>query len=146
MRDNIHASRSSKTIVLLTLAFIVGASRPAEADLVSTLIDTADSTAVSGAAYYTPVSISVGIDPSITNWIAWHDHTTPTAVSGVAYVGSYTWIGVDDFCNLTITNPLGASATVRMDYNDGLAVSSGPQAVIFGSAAAAPNVARWGAP
>jgi hypothetical protein len=33
-----------------------------------------------------------------------------------------------------------------MDYNNASAVSSGPQAVIFGTAAAAPDVARWGAP
>ncbi len=89
--------------------------------------------------------MSVYIDPSITNWVAWHDRTTPTVVGGVDYVGSYSWIAVDDYFDLTVTNPGGTSATIRMDYNDGLGVSSGPQAVIFGTAAAAPNVARWGA-
>ncbi|MBI9019007.1 MAG: PEP-CTERM sorting domain-containing protein [Phycisphaerae bacterium] len=90
-------------------------------------------------------SISVNIDPANTNWIAWHNLTFPTNRAGVDYVGSYSWIAVDDYFDLKITNPLGTSQTVRMDYNDAWGLSTGPQAVIFGTAADTPNVARWGA-
>ena len=62
------------------------------------------------------------------------------------YVGQVSWIAVDDFFTLTVTNPDGASLTRTMDWNDAWGRSSGPQAVIYGTAAAAPDVTRWGAP
>ena len=125
-------------VAAFVLTFLAMGS--ARADLAATLIDHADSTASSGSAYYTPVSISVQINPAITNWIAWHDLTSPTIVDGAPYVGDYAWIAVNDYFDLTIKNPNGSTARVRMDYNNALADSYGPQAVIYGDAALAPNV------
>lgn len=84
------------------------------------------------------------IDPSVTNWIAWHDETTPTLVGGQEYVGDWSWLGVDDKFYLTITDPYGmSSGRLLMDYNSGMGTASGTQAVIYGAAADAPNVHRW---
>jgi len=139
MKNNRDVCRSIKTVIMTAIVIItIVASQSVQADITATHI-------ANGGAGYLNVSMSTYIDPSITNWIAWHDRTTPTVVGGVDYVGSYSWIAVDDYFDLTITNPTGTSATLRMDYNDAWALSSGPQAVIFGTAAAAPNVARWGA-
>jgi hypothetical protein len=93
-----------------------------------------------GFAYST---VSVYVDPAETNWIAWHDKTAPTNVGGKDYVGGYSWIAVDDYLSLTITNPLGETMTQTMDWNDAWGTSSGPQAVIYGTAADAPDVERW---
>ncbi|MBN1569410.1 MAG: PEP-CTERM sorting domain-containing protein [Acidobacteria bacterium] len=87
---------------------------------------------------------NVYIDPSITNWIAWHDKTEPDEVLGKEWVGDYgNWLGVDDYFYVTITDPDGA-ATARtiMDYNSGMGTASGIQAVFFGEASVAPNVYR----
>ena len=82
----------------------------------------------------------VYIDPAQTNWIAWHNQTTPYVhSSGQLFVGSYTWLGVDDYLTLTITDPLGNTLTRTMDDNGSYGDPFGPQAVIFGTAAAAPN-------
>ncbi|MDT8302590.1 MAG: hypothetical protein RQ760_13985 [Sedimentisphaerales bacterium] len=139
MKNKRDVHRSSKSIIITAIVIItIVASQPVRADITAMHI-------ANGGAGYLNTSMSAYIDPSITNWVAWHDQITPTVIGGVSYVGSNSWIAVDDYFDLTITNPTGASATVRMDYNDGSAVSSGPQAVIFGTAAAAPDVRRWGA-
>jgi hypothetical protein len=89
-------------------------------------------------------SVSVYIDPSITNWIAWHDQTTPTVVGVQEYVGDWgNWLGIDDWLYLNVTTPGGSSYNRQMDYNSGNGTPSGNQAVIFGAAADAPNVERW---
>jgi len=98
-----------------------------------------------GAQSILSTTVTMDIDPAVTTWVAWNDITVPHIRNNKEYVGSYSWIAVDDYFNLTVTNPLGVSSTVRMDYNDAWAVSSGPQAVIFGTAEDAPDVARWGA-
>jgi len=93
---------------------------------------------------YLNVSVSAYVDPSITNWIAWHDQTMPTIVSSQEYVGSYSWLGTDDYFYLTIAKSGGGSSgPTLMDYNGSYGTASGPQAVIYGSAADAPNVERW---
>lgn len=86
----------------------------------------------------------VYIDPSRTNWIAWHDLPAPTLIGGQEYVGDYyNWLGVDDYFYLTITNPAGASTgPIRMDFNNSVGYPSGTQAVIYGEADVAPNVTR----
>jgi hypothetical protein len=101
----------------------------------------------SGASpgYFNNVTVNnIYIDPSITNWIAWHDLTTPDVVGEQEWVGDYgNWLGVDDWFYITITDPNGVSTTrTRMDYNNSMGTASGTQAVIFGDAATAPNVWR----
>ena len=86
---------------------------------------------------------NVYIDPDMTNWIAWHDKITPTLVSGQEYVGSYDWLGIDDWLYLTITNPVGTqSSRLQMSWNDGVGTYSGPQAIIYGQADTSPNIWR----
>jgi hypothetical protein len=137
MKNERNSPRLNKTTTIITIAIIaLVATQSLQANLVSTHI-------ANGQYGLLNTSVSTYIDPSITNWVAWHDQTSPTVVGGNSYVGSYTWIGVDDYFTLTITNPSGTSLTKLMDYNDGMGVSSGPQAVIFGTAAVAPDVKRW---
>ena len=87
----------------------------------------------------------VYIDPSKTNWIAWHDQTTPDVINNQEYVGdSNNWLGVDDYFYLTITNQAGTNSDrLLMDFNSSMGTASGTQAVIYGAAADAPNVHRW---
>jgi hypothetical protein len=88
-------------------------------------------------------SITVSLDPSRTNWIAWHDHTTPDIYGTREIAGSNDWLGVDDYMFVTITNPAGVNTPrTRMDYNDGSGTPQGAQAVMYGSAAVAPDVKR----
>jgi hypothetical protein len=107
-----------------------------------------DSFSGSGGAnpYRTVTLDNIFIDPTTTNWIAWHTQTTPHLENGKEWVGGYSngvVYGMDDYFFLTITDQNGnSSSRVRMDYNDGSANSSGPQAVIFGEAAVAPDVRR----
>jgi hypothetical protein len=102
---------------------------------------------VGGSGYGKFADSTVGgiyIDPSQTNWIAWHNQTIPFIDGyGQEFVGSYTWVGVDDYLTLTITDPFGNSLTQTMDQNGSMGDPYGPQAVIFGAAADAPNVERW---
>jgi len=86
---------------------------------------------------------SVYVDPAVTNWIAWHNQTTPREAGGQEYVGGEWWLGTDDYFYLTIVNPDGASSKLRMDYNYSNGAWSGTQAVIYGTAADAPDVSRW---
>jgi hypothetical protein len=90
-------------------------------------------------------TVTVSIDPSITNWIAWHNLPTPTEFGGVDYVGWFAWIGVNTHFHLTVTNPAGESSTEVMSNNDGWGQCDGPQGVIYGTAEESPDVARWGA-
>ena len=139
MKNKRNAFKSNWAVIITAIAIItIVSSQSGRADITATHITNTSSGILN-------TSMSTYIDPSITNWVAWHDRTTPTVVGGVDYVGSYSWIAVDDFFTLTVTNPGGTSTSILMDYNDAWGVSSGPQAVIFGTAAAAPNVARWGA-
>jgi hypothetical protein len=87
----------------------------------------------------------VYIDPSQTNWIAWHNQETPYEhpTTGHLFVGSYTWVGVDDYLRLTITDPQGNTSTMTMDDNGSMGDPYGQQAVIFGAAADTPDVERW---
>jgi hypothetical protein len=61
--------------------------------------------------------------------------------TGKLALGSYA-PEVDDYFNLTITNPNGQQLTVALDRNNGIGVPSGPQSVVFGTASAAPDVVR----
>jgi len=62
-------------------------------------------------------------------------------IDGTAAIPNF---GIDDALTLTITGPKGqTSADYAMDYNNKWGVSSGQQAVVFGTAAAAPDVVRF---
>jgi len=138
MRHALTVGTSPQKFALVTAATVVLATCAASADIMATHI-------ADGSSGYLNTTMSMFIDPARTSWVAWHDQTTPTIHDGTAYVGDVSWIAVDDYFTLTITNPSGATLSGRMDYNDGMAVSSGPQAVIYGTAAGSPNVTRWGA-
>lgn len=138
---------SAVSIVLLSAAYAPKAEATTTATFVANTcaswVNPAACTGAGAGPGFANATVDVFVDPAVTDWIAWHDQTLPTDVGGQDFVGSYTWIAVDDYLNLTVTNPSGASLTVQMDYNDAFGTSTGPQAVIFGTAADAPNVERW---
>jgi hypothetical protein len=133
--------------ILLSLTFVA----PAKADLISTFVagDISGPGFPSGGAQYEFASVTMNLDPTQTNWIAWADfwspQTTPAPFSypGGAFVGSHGF-GTDDWIQLTITNPGGTSASVEMDRNNSIGDSYGPQMIIFGTASDAPGVRRTG--
>lgn len=135
---------------LATFVLFSIAARPVSATIVATFLDVTGDNASEGASYNQPVEWSAYIDPSKTNWIGFHNATTPTTDTGLPgreYIGGtpfQSWIGlVDDFLILTITNTTtAASSTRNMDWNNSLGNESGIQSVIFGTAAAAPDVHR----
>ena len=94
---------------------------------------------------FATASTSFFVDPSTTDWIAWNRFPDRRAVSdsrpGELFFGTYQ-TEVDDYFNLKITNPLGQSLTLAMDQNDAIGNPVGLQSVIFGTAAASPDVAR----
>ena len=96
-------------------------------------------------AEYDFASVSLFIDPAVTNWIAWNN--APEVVvsrasrPGEVFLGPGGF-GTDDLISLTVVSPDGGSLTVDLDRNDATGRWSGPQNVIFGSAAAAPDVFR----
>ena len=94
-------------------------------------------------------SVSLFIDPAATNWIAWSDSfgTPPTSADPYACatgscIGRHGF-GTNDHIRLTVTNPLGAAFASDIDWNDGSGNSSGPQMILFGTAANAPDVRRY---
>ena len=116
-----------------------------DADITSYMVDTAESRSNirENSLYGSPVIWSLDINPATTNWIAWNDQATTHVIGGDEYVGMNSWIGTDDFFILTVTNPVGDTKSVIMDYNYFIAKSVGTQAVIYGQADTAPNVHRW---
>src|SRR5687767_12451308 len=99
-----------------------------------------------GGAEFASASATVFVDPSITQWIAWNDAATVSRTHpsrpGELFLGP-GGIGVDDFVRLSVVNlQSNQSLTFDIDQNDGFAVSSGTQNVIFGAAAVAPDVLR----
>lgn len=139
------------TVSLLSLACVFATARPASSGTIATLVDAAGSPTTEGLSQYLqPVEWTAFIDPTQTNWIAFHHAATPSTHSslpGREYVGGAPfvhWIGlVNDFLDLTITNlTTNESMTRRMDYNNASGNESGIQSVIFGSADVAPDVHR----
>ena len=134
-----------------TLVLLFAAACPASAAIQATLVDPAGSPGLEGlSTYLQPVEWSAYIDPAETNWIGFHNAptlTTHPGLPGREYIGGAPfvhWIGlVNDYLDLTITNTTtAASLTRRMDYNNAMGDESGTQSVIFGTAAAAPDVHR----
>lgn len=93
---------------------------------------------------YDNASITIPINPATTSWVAWNDTPTVSRTDALFPGQKFLWggNGTDDFINLKITNPAGTQLIVAMDQNNAFGVASGPQQVIFGAAAAAPDTLR----
>ena len=104
------------------------------------------SSAAGSGAEFDFASATVFVDPAQTSWIGWNDfpsisYTHPSR-PGEFFFGP-GGIGVDDFIRLTVVQQQsGQSLAVDIDQNDGFAVSSGTQNLIYGTAADAPDAAR----
>lgn len=146
---------------LAAMAVITAASftaQPASATLVSYFVDvTFPNNSALGTGQFDIASITVNINPSQTNWVAWNNAPTvaagPVTASPVAFGSSPCSAGeayadmclrgaMDDYVRITVTNPLGASSSVNYDRNDGFNAPFGAQNVIFGTANAAPDAFR----
>jgi hypothetical protein len=96
-------------------------------------------------AEYDSASVTLSIDPTITNWIAWNNASS-LLIPRVACSGGFCLgpggFGTDDFIALTVTNPLNTVLTVNLDQNNDFGNSFGFQNVIFGAAADAPDALR----
>ncbi|MCK9993219.1 MAG: hypothetical protein Dbin4_01739 [Alphaproteobacteria bacterium] len=105
---------------------------------------------------YDSASVSVNINPLLTNWIAYNNTPTVSVANGSCSVGE-TYAGfclggaTDDFFRLTITNPSGATSAFNYDRNNISNSPVGPfssgfphlqQNVIFGTSNSAPDVLR----
>lgn len=94
---------------------------------------------------YSSASITATIDPAKTRWVAWNNVSslalTRPERPGAALLGPGGF-GTDDYIDVTVTNPRGEKLTIALDKNDSVGRSSGPQNVIFGTAADAPDVYR----
>jgi len=121
------------------------AARPPQPGTTPHLVVAAHDFGSQPTGQYATASTTFFVNPSSTDWIAWNRFPDRRAVSdslpGELLLGSYQ-TEVDDYFNLKITNPLGQTMTLAMDQNDGIGNPQGLQSVIFGTAAAAPDVAR----
>jgi hypothetical protein len=121
------------------------ASRPPQPGIAAHLVVPAHSFGFQPVGQYSTASATFFVDPATTDWLAWNRFPDLRAVSntspGQLFLGTYT-PEVDDYFNLTVTNPLGQKLTVAMDQNGTLGQPMGQQSVIFGTAAAAPDVLR----
>ncbi|MDK9708216.1 MAG: PEP-CTERM sorting domain-containing protein [Desulforhopalus sp.] len=134
----------SLLVLVVTILFMQVTSTVCFAMLTSYFVTAAKVGPISTGYFNDAWLNNIYIDPSVTNWIAWHDAPTPTEVGGVEYVGDYNnWLGVDDLLYVTITGPAGESTGLTlMDRNNAYGGYIGIQAVFYGSAADAPNVTR----
>jgi Concanavalin A-like lectin/glucanases superfamily len=121
------------------------ASRPPQPGIAAHLVVPAHSYGSQPVGQYATATTTFFVDPSKTDWIAWNRFRDLRAVSdskpGQLLLGTYT-PEVDDYFNLTVTNPLGQSMTLAMDQNDAVGAPFGLQSVIYGAAATTPIVAR----
>jgi hypothetical protein len=119
------------------------AARPPQPGVTARLVTPAHDFGSQPVGQFATASITFFVVPGLNDWIAWNRFPDLRVVNdtGTRYLGTYT-TEVDDFFNLTITNPLGQQLTVSMDQNGSLGEPTGPQSVIYGSASAAPDVVR----
>jgi len=133
-------------------------AQTASASLIAHLVDaTFPNNSSLGLGQFDSASITIFVDPSLTNWIAWNN--TPTVMlgpvtgspvafgsspcsAGEAYAGMCLRGAMDDEVHITVTNPGSTASTVVYDRNDGNNAPSGAQNVIFGTADAAPDAFR----
>lgn len=145
------------TLSVLALLQPIAAGSVGAASL-SVLVDTPVTTSGASGAQYDIASVTQYFDPSLTNWVAWGDAFSAGATfSGLATCSAFVGgaagtcignhgFGTNDFIRMTLTNPLGVSATLDIDQNDAMGDSFGPQMVLFGTAANAPDVRRYNFP
>jgi hypothetical protein len=121
------------------------AARPLQPGVAAHLVAAAQSYGSPPSSQYATASTTLFVDPAATDWLAWNRfpdlRATSNASPGQLFLGTYR-PEVDDYFNLKITNPLGQSMIVAMDQNGVFGAPSGQQSVIFGAAAAAPDVVR----
>lgn len=147
----------SRSRMLASTALILAGSlstMPASATLVSHFVDDPLNLGFSGTArgQYDTASITLNLDPSQINWIAWNNTQTvsnanPSCGIGETYSGFCLSGAMDDYLRITVTNPGGTSLTHTFDRNN---TNNGPlfdeannnQNVIFGTADAAPDARR----
>lgn len=140
-----------RTIGLVVMALVALVAARADAGLISYKVTDAYATLTSSPGeIYSTASITVDIDPSVTNWIAWND--TPTLSLSDGGCGGFVGgsgsclgpggFGTNDSIDVTVTNPDGAAQTETIDENSDWGVSSGTQNVLFGTAEDAPDVYR----
>jgi len=141
--------RNSRAIIVIWtfVFFVLGIIIPptyADAELISTFV--ADSNWIQSSSQpWDSASITVSIDPTLTNWVAWNNLSdvslTNSSRPGETFLGPGSY-GADDYFKLTVTNPLGSFLTVDMDRNTAMGVSYGPQNVIYGNKEDAPDAYR----
>ncbi len=119
------------------------ASRPPQPGLTAHLVVPAQNFGSQPTGQYARASTTFFVDPAHTTWLAWNRFPDLRAESntGTLFLGADT-PEVDDYFNLTVTNPLGQQMTIAMDQNGPLGAPFGQQSVIFGAAGAAPEVLR----
>lgn len=135
------------SMLLLLLAIWPSAS---EAAITATFVDGGFSAVGTpgGDLQYDFATVTVFINPAVTNWVAWNDTATVSRTDGSFPGQFFLWggggFGTDDFIRLTVTNPSAAVLTVDLDHNNafGAHVLTDPMQVIFGTAAAAPDALR----
>lgn len=147
--------RICNVLRMLTFVAVLGYLAPAQAVLTSTLVDTPTGAVFGfgGGGQYDFASVSLFLNPTLTNWVAWSDSfgagtpADPYACSDPSgsCIGRHGF-GTNDFILLKVTNPGGTSSELIMDWNDSSGDSSGPQMIIFGTALAAPGVRRYNFP
>ena len=146
--------RSLFSLVSIAALSVSVTALPASADVISAFVDSATtdgSGRASGGAQYDFASATMNLDPALTTWVCWADfwgpptNPGPFTYAGGEFVGAHGY-GTDDWIRLTIANPSGASATLDLDWNNSSGGSSGPQMIIFGDAADAPEVRRQSLP
>jgi hypothetical protein len=121
------------------------AMRPPQPGIAAHLVAPAHNYGSQPNGQYATATAMFFVDPAKTDWIAWNRFPDLRAVSdaspGQLLLGTYT-PEIDDYFNLTVTNPLGQTLTLAMDQNGVLGAPTGLQSMIYGAAAAAPDVAR----
>jgi hypothetical protein len=155
MRNSLKSGLLAVTALMFTAPL---STLPASATLVAHFVDaTFPNNSSLGLGQFDSASITIFVDPSLTNWIAWNN--TPTVMpgpvtaspvafgsspcsAGEAYVGMCLRGAMDDYVRITVTNPLGAFSSVDYDRNNGVNAPFGAQNVIFGTANAAPDAFR----
>lgn len=138
--------KSTDTALIAIATALCMSGQRAEALVISTPVDLPfGTTSSSPGAQYDFASVSRYINPALTSWVAWNDAST-VRVANPGCTGGFCLgpggFGTDDFIRLTITNPSSVSMTVDLDQNTALGNSFGPQNVIFGAAATAPDAIR----
>lgn len=103
------------------------------------------SSGLAPGATYDTATIRVQIDPFRTLWVAWNN-TEQLVVQRAERPGALLLgpggFGTDDQIEVTVRAPGGTQFTATLDRNDAFGRSSGPQNVLFGTAADAPDVFR----